>query len=268
MKNNSLWKIWNVIYPILMYYVVSNVVIYLLVMVFGITEADYGSRYMMLQAFAAAVSVPVLYGFYRQDGLHFTVFHQRTSDAFSKTGTGQRIKTGVLMFVGGAAAGIVLNNLISATGLIQQSESYQNVTARFFGGGVFFEILGAGILIPIAEEILYRGIVYGRLSDWIGIKKALIISAVIFGALHFNLVQFIYAFLLGIMLAWFFEKSNHLYGPAAGHIGANLLTIIRVETGNFDWMSKNSLVYWLSTSLLLVVCLIIFYMLNRKQSSP
>lgn len=269
MKDNSLWKIWNVIYPILIYFMVSNVVIYLLVLVLGIPgmenrEAQYTSQYMMLQTIAAAVSIPILYGFYQQDGMCFTVFRQRTAHVFLESNTRQRIRNGVLMFIGGALAGIVLNNIISATGLLQQSAVYQEVTSRFYGGGVFFEILGAGILIPFTEELLYRGLVYGRLTDWIGVKWAVMMSSIIFGALHLNIVQFIYALLLGIMLAWFLEKTGHLYGAVAGHIGANLLTIIRIETGILDWMGKSSLVFWGSTILLLLLCLVIFYLIKKE----
>ena len=60
---------------------------------------------------------------------------------------------------------------------------------------------------------------------------AVLISAVIFGAVHFNVVQFVYAFLLGIVLALCMEKSGHMYGAVVAHMTANGIAVIRTETG-------------------------------------
>ena len=49
-----------------------------------------------------------------------------------------------------------------------------------------------------------------------------------------NLVQFLYAGILGFFLALLLEKSGKLYIPVLGHITANLVAIARVETG---WLS-------------------------------
>lgn len=260
-----MWKVWNVIYPILIYFVVSNVVIYFAVLILGITSDTYSSQYMMLQTIATAVSIPVLYGFYQKDKMFYTVFQHRMVNAFSEIETKKKVKNGMLMFIGGALSGFVLNNIIAATGLTQQSSGYKEVTTQFFAGGILFEIVGAGILIPIAEEILYRGVVYGRLTDLIGIRRAMIVSAILFGGFHFNLVQFIYAFILGIMLAWFFEKSKHLYGAILGHMGANLLSILRVETNLFQWIENSKIIYCSITLICMGICGLIFFLINKKS---
>lgn len=265
MKNNGFVKTWNVIYPIFIYYVISNVVIYLAVLMLGVTEQQYARNYMMLQTIATAVALPVLYNFYRKDKLMFTVFQQRTANELSELSRYRKILNGIITFLCGAAAGLALNNIIGATGLAELSTGYQNVTNHFYAGGVFFEILGAGILIPLVEELLYRGIVYGRLCDWIGIPAAALVSALIFGGLHMNLVQFIYAFLIGLLLVYFLEWTHNLYGAALGHIGANLLTILRVETRALDWLEGSGAVFWLGTVLMLAVCGAGVLLLRRKK---
>lgn len=244
MKNHSFFKIWDIAYPVLLYYVVSNIVMSLAILALGIREDNYAASYTMLQTMAAAVSLPVLYRFYRKDQMLFTVFHQRTHNAFQETSRRQKIVFGLLVFLCGALMGLVLNHLIGAVGLEGMSPGYQNVTAHFFAGDVFFEVLGVGILVPIVEELLYRGIVYGRLSDWIGIPGAAVISTLIFGGLHMNVVQLLYAGLMGLLLVFFLEKTHNLYGAVLGHIGANLLTVLRVETGCLDWMERSPVVFW------------------------
>lgn len=258
---------WNILYPIFIYYVISNVVIYLAALILGVSAETYVAHYTMLQTIATAVAFPVLYRFYRADQMMFTVFQQRTAVAFQKIGKKRKLFNGLLCFFCGALAGMAFNNIIGATGLTQLSAGYQEVTAHFWAGDVLFEILGPGILIPVVEELLYRGIVYGRLSDWIGIPAAALTSALIFGGLHFNIVQFIYAFFIGLLLVFFLEKTHNLYGPVLGHVGANLITVLRMESGVLDWMNNSRAVYWISTVLMLAVCAgLMILLVGRKYA--
>lgn len=266
MKPKTFLKIWDLAYPVLLYYVVSNIVMSLVILALGITESNYAVYYTMLQTIAAAVSLPVLYRFYRKDQMLFTVFHQRTQNALKETSRRQKIVSGFLVFLCGALSGAVLNHLIGAVGLERLSPGYQNVTAHFFAGDIFFEILGVGILVPVVEELLYRGIVYGRLSDWIGIPGGAVISALIFGGLHMNVVQFLYAGLMGLLLVFFLEKTHNLYGAILGHVGANLLTVLRVETGILDWIEKSPVLFWGCTLVMAAVSLGIIGLLLGKFS--
>lgn len=71
-----------------------------------------------------------------------------------------------------------------------------------------FELLGSCLVIPIAEELLFRGVVYKRLKLYFGVTPALIGSALIFGIMHVNLVQFLYAAVIGLLLAFVLEKQG------------------------------------------------------------
>lgn len=265
MKNNAFIKVWNIIYPIFIYYVISNIVMSLAVLALGISSENYSQHYTMLQTIATAVSLPFLYGFYRKDQMMFTVFHQRTANARQEIPKSKQRLHGALALICGILAGLVLNNVIGATGLLELSRGYQSVTAQFYAGDLIFEILGVGILIPLVEELLYRGIVYARLSDWIGIPAAALVSALVFGGLHMNIVQFIYAFLMGLLLVYLLEQTHNLYGAVLGHMGANLVTVLRTETGFLDWMSKNAAVYWTATVVMTAVCAGIIWFLRKRN---
>lgn len=265
MKNNGFIKVWNIIYPIFIYYVVSNVVIYLAALLLGVSGENYVECYTMLQTIATAVALPVLYRFCRADQMLFTVFQQRTAGEYRELTRKSKLINALLCFLCGALAGIVLNNIIGATGLAQLSAGYQEVTEHFWSGSVVFEILGPGLLIPLVEELLYRGIVYGRLSDWLGIPAAAVVSALIFGGLHFNIVQFIYAFFIGLLLVFFLEKTHNLTGAVLGHMGANLLAVLRMESSALDWMESSAAVYWISTAGMALVCVGLMMLLAGKK---
>ncbi|HTE01288.1 MAG TPA: type II CAAX endopeptidase family protein [Mucilaginibacter sp.] len=71
-----------------------------------------------------------------------------------------------------------------------------------------FSIITMVIAAPIMEEILCRGIVLKGLLKNYQPQKAILISAVFFGALHLNPWQAIPAFFGGLFLGWAYYKTQ------------------------------------------------------------
>ncbi|MBO5488438.1 MAG: CPBP family intramembrane metalloprotease [Eubacterium sp.] len=82
-------------------------------------------------------------------------------------------------------------------------------------------ILAVCIVGPIAEEVMFRGMIYGCIRRSFGMWPAAIISAVLFGVYHMNLVQGIYAAVLGVVLALVYEKTQTIYGSIIFHVVFN-----------------------------------------------
>ncbi|MFP3154022.1 CPBP family intramembrane metalloprotease [Lachnospiraceae bacterium ZAX-1] len=268
-KQRAFVKLWNVLYPVLAYFVLMNVVIYMEALFFHFNHEKYAQYYMMLQTVAGVVSIPFVYSFYRRDKLYATSFHQRTSRQASQfKNTKQNIVNALETLLCGAVAGIALNNIIALTNLSAESAGYQEVTAQFFAGAVIFELLGACLIIPLVEELLYRGVVYARMQDLVERKVAAILSALLFGAFHFNLVQFIYAGILGLLMTACLEKSHHLYGAIFAHMGANFTSILRAETNLFDWMNAGRGIYAVATTVALVICILLLMPKFSTKMNP
>ena len=73
--------------------------------------------------------------------------------------------------------------------------------------------VAVGILVPLAEEIVFRGAILRTLlrllpGNWHW--GAIIISALIFGAVHGNMVQFVHATLLGLLLGWMYWRTDSI----------------------------------------------------------
>lgn len=223
MKNSKSYKIWQIIYPIGIYYVVSSLVYFFLGLLVG-TDAE---TYMMRQLICAALVIPVLMSFYRQDKqIEDHVYGKQ------KLALNERLVRDILLAIAsGMTLGIAVNNIIAMTPLIEQSAGFSQANESFFAGQVIYELLGSCLFIPIAEELLYRGVVYKRLRLWVGVAPAIVCSALIFGLMHVNLVQFLYAGILGLMLAFLLERTRCLYAPILGHIAANVAAVVRQETG-------------------------------------
>lgn len=263
-QNSPIFKSFHIIYPVFVYFVATNLSMSLFTMLAVFLGADPKEQYMSLQTASVAVTVPFIARFYQKDRNEPTVFWEHMNLTIAKKSTVMRALDGILMFLAGAAAGFALNNLLIVSGLENISQGYQEVNQYLFSGGIFLELLGACLLTPFLEELLYRGVVYGRLCDLMildneektsrGRKRerqsralAMILSALLFGVIHMNLVQFVYAGILGILLAWFVEKAGHFYGALLAHIGANLIAVIRVKTPIFSWMESGTFAFYAAT---------------------
>ena len=99
---------------------------------------------------------------------------------------------------------------------------YDSVVSTIVGGDTVTTVLFIVLIAPVFEEILFRGLIHTRLRRAIPMFGAMIASSWIFGATHGVMIQLIYASLLGLLLAWIFEKSGSLIASILFHVGFNL----------------------------------------------
>ncbi len=86
-------------------------------------------------------------------------------------------------------------------------------------------------------------------------------SSLIFGAYHGNIVQFIYAFLCGVALAWSYEKFGTVIAPIVGHICMNLVSLILTQYDLFVWMFADPIrmtVITVSSATVAATCYVLF----------
>ncbi len=163
-------------------------------------------------------------------------------------------------------AGIAMNNVIAVMGLAGRSDTYQAVERAFYSSSLVWEIIGLGIISPVAEELLYRDIVFSRLREW-GRAAAILGSAAIFALLHMNIVQGIYAFVLGILLGILMEHYRDVRIPMCGHISANIISILRGETRFLDWLQPGSPLFWPVTAGLAALSLLLAARLAGRRDA-
>ncbi len=84
-------------------------------------------------------------------------------------------------------------------------------------------LLLACVIGPIAEEIIFRGILFSALRTRMSALAAMLISGSLFAAVHTNLIGFLPIVALGVLLADRYERTGSLAGPIAIHIAHNTL---------------------------------------------
>lgn len=83
----------------------------------------------------------------------------------------------------------------------------------------------ACVVGPIAEECLFRGVVFGVLRRHASRGLAILASSALFAAMHTNLVGFLPIFALGALLAVLYERSGSLAGPIGVHMLHNTFLV-------------------------------------------
>jgi len=106
--------------------------------------------------------------------------------------------------------------------LIPITNRYDNIKI------LFYTIIPTGIIGPILEEYIFRGIVYNKLKSFNSTKKAIILTTLIFSIMHFELSQIIYTLIIGYYLTYLYAKTNNIKVSIISHIVINTTTILLV----------------------------------------
>lgn len=91
----------------------------------------------------------------------------------------------------------------------------------------FTVIFGTGILGPIIEELLFRGIVYGKFRNIFKDSVAFFLSIFIFAIFHTGgIFQVLFAFLIGYYLTYVYRKYHDIRLSMVAHIAVNMTSIL------------------------------------------
>ena len=130
-------------------------------------------------------------------------------------------------------------------------------------------VLAVCLVGPIAEEITFRRGIMGSLMETEKWRKyALVLSAAIFGIIHFNPAQIIVAFSLGLFLGWLYLRTHSLVLPVLCHILNNSLSTLQADIWGYDTKMQDllggqtSLIITLVSAFLVTVALLL--VLNKK----
>ena len=101
------------------------------------------------------------------------------------------------------------------------TEDYSDSIGTLLTGPVWLQLINVIVLGPLVEELVFRGLIHSRLRKAVSFWPAALISAALFGLALLNAIQSVYTFILGILLAFLFEKSGSLLGSLICHMAFN-----------------------------------------------
>ena len=189
---------------------------------------------MEITAFTALACIPL--------SLYF-IWKDRKEEKL--TGAVMMMREPLWKYIAVAGLGVVLclglNNILNMVDAVFLDSSYALTGASMYQSSLPMQLLCLGLLSPISEELIYRGLLYKRYREVGGVGRSMMYSAILFGFAHSGSIQFIYALILGAFLAYVYEKYGSLLAPILLHAAANITAVIGTKTDLFTWMMANPL---------------------------
>lgn len=145
---------------------------------------------------------------------------------------------GLLCFFINVAVSSLFSGILTFTGY--QYPSYSSGEANYSIGAFFLQIITTAIMPAFCEEFLHRGIVLQG-TKHMGFKKAIVLSSLLFGLLHFNVGQVAYAFVIGLILGFVAVVSKNIYPAMIIHFTNNFISVYLEFAEVRDWAFGDSL---------------------------
>jgi len=132
------------------------------------------------------------------------------------------LRMGMALVLCGALLSLGINYLFAAIGFTESSDGYQQVAEVQFALPLWLAFVFYGILSPIVEEMVFRGIACNRLCQNTSPVIGIVGSALLFGAFHGNVVQMLYGTLMGVVMGYVYGRYHNLTAPVLVHSAANV----------------------------------------------
>ncbi len=139
------------------------------------------------------------------------------------------------------AASVFLNLFLAGVGAVHADAAAADASAQAGRVSLPLGILIYGVLSPLAEETVFRGITLQRLYLLCHEKKsgktafllAAGLSSLLFGIYHGSLVQGLYAAAMGFLFCLFLALGGNLFSLIILHGGVNVMTLFLSQAGTF-----------------------------------
>ena len=121
-----------------------------------------------------------------------------------------------------------IDNLLNY--ILPMPEMFRDVFETLMAEQIFvIAIISVGIIPAFTEELFFRGLILDGLKNNYSKRKAIIISALLFGIIHLNPWQFYGAFIIGLISAWVCIKTNSILLSIYIHFFNNALYTVTVK---------------------------------------
>ncbi|MDE6387424.1 MAG: CPBP family intramembrane metalloprotease [Lachnospiraceae bacterium] len=253
--NNKVFlnKIWEILKPFLVYYILHNVIFVLILFLCRVTAEGLGEEYLtyltehaetvtgLVSGLSMLLCVLPLRPWLRSE----LAGHKAEADCVNRRSSVQgknmteegrrgdglhKAATMGLTIVLAVTASLGLNILLTLTGLVGMSEEYGEVADRQYGVAFGAGMILYGLISPIAEEIVFRGLIFNRMRRYFPHMAAVIASGVLFGIYHGNVVQGLYGGCMGILMAYLYERSHSFVVPCLFHATANMVVYVVAQS--------------------------------------
>ena len=220
-------RIWRVIYPALVLFGAYFAVYVVAIFSYG---SFFSAKYPDLNSFMAAAGDAVSITALLAGGLAAYLFYRKDYPVeFGTLYDSPKYIISIIILAVFLSHGLnILVSLINCTGFLG---TYSQVSQNTGAAAIIITVIKTVILAPVAEELTFRGLIFRRMEIYTSFWPAAIVSSVLFGLYHMNLLQGIYAFLYGIILCLVYKRFRNIFAPLIMHAAANAFTLLVTYLG-------------------------------------
>lgn len=239
-QKTGMQKMWGLLFPCVLFFLVRNIVFYLVQMLLlALVRRGIGADFLVLcdasgtprEFTGNATALISALGFAAAAA---TVYFAAAKGTLVATAQEQRLlhlkrepkASYALMAAAAAGLALGLNILAELVSAAELSGAYIQVARKQHSAFLAIGLICYGVIAPVAEEVLFRGIIYGNLRRMMRLIPATGVSAALFGFYHGNVVQGIYAFAMGCLIAYAYEYFGDFRAAVGIHMGANILVYV------------------------------------------
>lgn len=160
------------------------------------------------------------------------------------------------------SSSVAINFLFVMFRLTEVSEVYHRVSEHQYGVEFAIGLFLYGVISPLVEESVFRGIVYNRIRKSCPACAAAFVSAFVFGVYHGNIIQGLYGFIVGLLIACIYERLGRLLYAFLFHAAANIAvyTVTSFEKIYYIMMTPH-----ICAVLLLISVFLIYFLLKARK---
>jgi len=188
----------------------------------------------IMEGLAALITIPIML---------FMFYRDRAREKMKGTVEAKKapLWTYIAIVLMAVALCMGINNLLFISNLASLSAGYEQTMEALYAPSLGVQIVCLGILIPVCEELVFRGLMYKRLREYSGFTGAMLYTAFVFSFMHINIVQAVYAFFMAVVFAFVYEKYGSVKAPVIAHVAANTTAVFATHYNAFEWIMADKM---------------------------
>ena len=221
--------LFSIIWPVALHMILSDFSVIILTAATGQTPDS-----ALCTTLTAILVIPPVLWMYRGDGkpaanrLKSVAEQDTKKELDDKENGGPTLTWRIFMGIACFVSGGILDRVWSQVLLwLRVQDYFSNQTQeQLLASQLAVQIIGLGILVPVAEELIFRGLLYARIRRMLPVWASVLTASVIFALYHGNMIQILFAFPMAIILTLLYEKGKWIGYPILFHMGVNLTTVV------------------------------------------
>ncbi len=268
-------RIWRLFYPMITYTGVSYFVTYLFMsgcMIICILDKSIDMMHMTMDMFNTveevysnyinesnavifAITIPLFILYMHMDKrrkIKYGVYKQEKQTAWYKY---------IILPILGIAACVGGTFMIILGGW--ELTGMNSLNDALFSGKTVIELISLGILYPIMNELLYRGLLYNRLKEYMTKHMAALMISLVIAFYSNNFAEGIYSFLMSVLCIYVYDRYHSVLAPILVSMGASIITVLEKEKNILSGL-YNSWSGFVTATVVLCIVVIISILVIEK----